>query len=150
MTMIDQPDALTRPPGTRGTAGRWMHLVNWFTLWVLRTPLIRRLADGQVCELRFTSARGQQQVVLPVMYAQRGSTVVVLVGGAQRKRWWRSFATPRVVHVLLRGTGRTGLGRVVMPGSADRADAATIYTIRHPKIPVEQDPIVVIQLDPAG
>lgn len=122
--------------------------VNAFTRWVLHTPVLRRMADRQVCELRFTGTRSGRDVVLPVMYAQRGEQLVVLVGGPEQKTWWRNFTRPHPVRVLLRGVTRTGIGRVVADGAAGRADAAAIYATRFPNLPAEDDPLVVITLDP--
>lgn len=133
--------------GGRHPARPRLRVVNAFTRWVLRTPVLRRLADHQVCELRFTGARSGRAVVLPVMYAQQGDRLVVLVGGADRKLWWRSFAQPHPVRVLLCGVVRTGTGHVVAAGAAGRAEAAAVYTDRFPELPVQDDPMVVITLD---
>jgi hypothetical protein len=122
---------------------------NTFTLWILHVPIVQRLADGQVCELRFTARRSGQQVVLPVMYAQRGNTLVILVGGPEHQRWWRNFARPYQVQVWLRGVSRSGTGRVVNVRSTQRAEVARIYTSRFPDLPVEDDPMVVIELEPS-
>lgn len=138
-----------------GAAGRARHrtrprlrYVNAFTRWILHTPVLRRLADGQVCELRFAGRRSGQPVVLPVMYARRADTIVVLVGGPEQKRWWRNFTRPHPVRVWLRGVARTGIGRVVAGRAAGRAEAARVYAGRFPNLPVEDDPLVVITLDP--
>src|SRR5215831_7582467 len=82
---------------------RPMAVANAFTRWILHVPLLRRLADRQVCELRYTGSRTGRPVALPVMYARRGDRVVVLVGGADQKSWWRNFTTPAAVRVLLAG-----------------------------------------------
>jgi F420H(2)-dependent quinone reductase len=136
----------------RGTARGRAHptrprlrVVNAFTCWVLRTPALRRLADHQVAELQFTGTRTGRLVRLPVMYAQRGDQLVILVGGPERKRWWRNFTRPHPVRVLLRGVPRTGIGHVVGVG---RAEAADIYAARFPELPVGHDPMVLITLDP--
>lgn len=121
---------------------------NAFTLWVLHTPMVERLAEGQVCELRFQASHSHREVVLPVMYAQLDDLLVVLVGGPDGKRWWRNFIQPHRVEVLLRGVVRTGIGRVVATGSPQRIDAARIYTAKFPDLAVENDPLVVIDLDP--
>ncbi|MEV0267876.1 hypothetical protein AB0H43_03800 [Hamadaea sp. NPDC050747] len=73
--------------------------------------------------------------------------LVVLVGGPDGKRWWRNFTSPRRVQVLLRGSGRTGVGRLVLAGSPQRPEAAGIYSSRFPDLEVRDDPIVVIDLD---
>src|SRR5690349_13218964 len=92
---------------------RPLALVNAFTRWILHVPLLRRLADRQVCELRFAGVRTGRPIVLPVMYARRADRVVVLVGGSDQKTWWRNFIKPTGVRVLLAGTTRTGTGHVV-------------------------------------
>jgi hypothetical protein len=137
-------------PRDRRLGRRPLALVNAFTRWILHVPLLRRLADRQVCELRFTGARTGRPVVLPVMYARRGDRVVVLVGGADRKTWWRNFARPTAVRVLLAGTTRTGTGHVVGPTSPERTEATRVYAERFPDIPAESDPMVVIDLDRAA
>lgn len=124
-----------------------MRLWNSFTLWVLHRHALRRLADRQVCELRFIGAQSGRPVVLPVMYAQRGDTLVVLVGGPEQKHWWRSFRQPHAVRVWLQGVDRFGTGRLVETGSPKRSDAARIYNAKYPDLPVEDDPIVMITLD---
>ena len=124
-----------------------LRLVNAFTRWILRTPALRRLADRQVCELRFAGARSGCPVILPVMYAQRGEQLVVLVGGADRKLWWRSFTQPHPLRVLLRGVRRTGTGHVITSGAAGRVEAASLYATRFPDLPAQDDPMVVITLD---
>ena len=73
---------------------------------------------------------------------------MVLVGGPDRKRWWRNFTRPYPVRVLLRGVTRTGTGHVVAAGTAERDEAAGIYAARFPDIPARDDPLVVITLDP--
>jgi hypothetical protein len=139
-----------------GAAGRGRHPtrprlrhVNAFTRWILHTPVLRRLADGQVCELRFAGRRTGRSVVLPVMYAQHADRIVVLVGGPEQKRWWRSFTQPHPVRVWLRGVARTGMGHVVADGAAGRAEAVGVYAARFPDLHVEDDPLVVVTLDPA-
>jgi hypothetical protein len=140
------PQTKSRADGQHPTHPR-LRVVNAFTRWVLRTPVLRRLADHQVCELRFVGARSRRPVVLPVMYAQQGDRLVVLVGGADHKLWWRSFTQPHPLQVLLRGEVRTGTGRIVAASTPGRAEAAAIYAARFPELPVQDDPIVLITLD---
>jgi hypothetical protein len=137
-------------PRSRRLGRRPLAIANAFTRWVLHVPLLRRLADRQVCELRFAGAKTGRPVVLPVMYARRADRVVVLVGGADQKTWWRNFTRPAAVRVLLAGISRTGTGHVVGPSSPERAAAAQVYAGRFPDIPVEADPMVVIDLDALG
>ena len=118
----------------RRRSGPRLGFVNAFTRWVLRTPVVRRLADRQVIELRYTR-NDRRSVALPVMYARRGERLVVLVGGSEGKRWWRHFVRPRPVQVLLRGAVRTGTAHVVASTDSRRREAVDIYTKRFPEIP---------------
>jgi F420H(2)-dependent quinone reductase len=113
---------------------------------LLRTPWLRRTLDGTVCELRFTGRHSGRPVALPVMYAEHGDQVVVLVGQPAGKRWWRNFLEPHPVQARLRGVLRAGVGHVVHTGSADRAEACSIYADRFPDVPAQADPFVSITL----
>lgn len=135
----------TRPSGRLD--GRPLALVNRFTRWVLHVPILRRAADRQVCELRLVGARTGRPIVLPVMYARQDDRVVVLVGGADQKTWWRNLRQPAAVEVLLAGVRRTGTGHLVGLASPERAEAAKVYAARFPGVPVETDPMVIIELD---
>jgi hypothetical protein len=123
-------------------------LFNAFTRWLLHTRVLRRLVERHVCELRYTGVRSGRQVVLPVMYAQHDERIVVMVGRADHKRWWRNFTRPHPVRVWLRGGARTGVAHVVAADATGRADAAAIYAARFTKHAVHDDPMVVIALDP--
>ena len=127
---------------------RRLRPVNGITTWILHTPVLRRLADRQVCELRFVGVRSGRTIKLPVMYAERDNRVVVLVGGPQRKRWWRNFLRPHPVEVWLRGRTRPGTGRVVRVGAADRYAVEQVYRARFPDIAGDADPFVLITLVP--
>lgn len=123
-----------------------MRHVNAVVRLLLRARLLRRLVDGAVCELAFTGRRTGRKISLPVMYAQRGDRVVVLVGDPAAKRWWRNFSQPHPVRVLLRGAPRTGVGVVVAAGNPAWNEANGIYTARFPDLPAGDDPFVVITL----
>jgi hypothetical protein len=97
------------------------------TLLALHAPLVHRLLDGAVCELRFTGRRSGLVVRLPVTYARRGSDLIVLVGGAADKTWCRSFVQPYVVHVCLAGVWYTGIGHPVSAGAEGRPRAVGAY-----------------------
>jgi hypothetical protein len=125
---------------------RRLAATNSVVLAVLRSPM-HRLLDGSVCELQFVSRRGQRRVALPVMYAESASDLVVLVGGARGKSWWRSFMQPYPVDVRLLGTWRAGTGRTVRFGEPGRAAALDAYRQRYPDVPVDDaDPFVVITI----
>lgn len=137
--------------GRRVPARRRLAVVNALTLLALRTPLVHGLLDSAVCELRFTGRRSGRVVTLPVMYARQGGDLIVLVGGAAGKTWWRSFAQPHVVHVRLQGVWHEGIGRTVPAGAEGRPTAGYAYHARFPRVRVDDaDPFVVITLPPDG
>src|SRR5262245_62025250 len=134
---------MTTVTSDRRLGRRQLALINVFTRWILRVPVLRRLADRQVCELRFAGVRTGRSIVLPVIYARQDDRLVVLVGGADQKSWCRNFRQPRTVQVLLAGTVRTGTGRVVGLASPERAESARLYSTRFPGVPVQTDPMII-------
>lgn len=114
---------------------------------LLRSPF-KRLLHG-VCELKYSGRRTGRAVALPVLSARAGDRVVVYVGRAGAKTWWRNFAEPWPVSVKLTGGDRRGTGRIVVPADPDREQVATIYRRVHPKVDTADEPLVVIDLAPA-
>jgi hypothetical protein len=114
--------------GRRAGPPRW---VNRVVRAVLHSPLLHRLLDARLCELRYRTPRSGRTVALPVAYALDGDRVVVMVGNADRKRWWRAFRQPRPVSLLLRRRSRDGVGRIVDPSDPSYAHARLTYRLRH-------------------
>ncbi|HEU0237944.1 MAG TPA: hypothetical protein VFR11_01520 [Micromonosporaceae bacterium] len=79
------------------------------------------------------------------MYAIDGSDVVVLVGDAPAKSWWRAFRRAQNVQIRRGGAVRTGMGRVIRPDDEQYESAATAYEHRHGIRPAGNDQIVVIE-----
>jgi hypothetical protein len=120
---------------------------NAVVLGLLRSPLGRLL--GGLGELEFTGRRSNRAVRLPVQYARDGDRVVVHVGRAADKQWWRNFTDPHPVRVHARGATLVGIGRVVRTGDADRPEAERVYRQRYPKAtPSTNDPMVLIEPAP--
>lgn len=141
----------TVAPVGRRRVWRRQAVISALTLLVLHAPLVHRLLDRAVCELRFTGRRTGRVVTLPVMYASHGGDLVVLVGHAARKTWWRSFTRPHVVHVRRNGIKYVGIGRTVTAGADGRLAAMGAYRARFPRVRVnDADPFVVITMRPEG
>jgi hypothetical protein len=112
---------------------------------VLRSPLGRRF--GGVCELRFVGRVSGRDIALPVQCAQEGTQLVVYVGHAAGKRWWRNFVDGHDVQVRHAGIIHAGRGRVVDSENRDRACAEQVYHRRFGKVEIAPtDPMVVIDL----
>jgi hypothetical protein len=120
---------------------------NAVVLGLLRSPLGRLL--GGVCELEFTGRRSNRAVRLPVQYARDGDRVVVHVGRAAGKRWWRNFTDPRPVRVHAAGVTLGGIGRLVRAGDVDRTEAERVYRQSYPNAMLStNDPMVLIEPAP--
>src|SRR5439155_13799915 len=88
--------------------------------------------------------RSGAEVALPVIFAQDGDRIVVLVGDAPGKTWWRNFRAPYPVQVHRGGRTQSGTGRVLEPGDEDYPHAAYTYTKRHGLVPQPTDRLLVI------
>lgn len=115
---------------------------------LLRSPL--RVIMRGVCELEYAGRRTGRTVALPVAFACENDQLVVYVGHAAGKTWWRNFVEPWPVSARVDGVDRPGTGRVVLRTDPDRAQAAGIYRRRRPRAQVADEPLVVIDLAPTG
>jgi hypothetical protein len=116
-----------------------------FLLALLHSPFGRLF--GGVCELRFVGRVSGRSISLPVQGAREGTQLVIYVGHAQGKRWWRNFIDGLQVQMHVAGVSYLGHGRVVDVGHPDRAWAERTYHGRYPKVELLAiDPMVVIDL----
>ncbi|MHA6781936.1 nitroreductase/quinone reductase family protein [Pseudonocardia saturnea] len=121
-----------------------------FFLAILRSPVGRLL--GGVCELRFVGRVSGRDIALPVQCAPTGTQqLVIYVGRAGTKRWWRNFRGGHVVRVRVGGVVHTGHGRVVDVDDPDRAWVERVYARRHRKVHVvPDDPLLLVDLAADG
>jgi hypothetical protein len=112
---------------------------------LLLSPLHRALSRG-VMLLRFRGRRSGVAITLPVQYATVDlTTLVVYVARPETKLWWRSFTDgDRVLAVRLRGTSRTGTGRVLTSADTGFDVAAAAYRTRWPKVRLTPDVTMVL------
>lgn len=116
-----------------GTALRlWRAAVNPPVTALLRSPL-HPLLSGALALLTYTGRRTGALHTIPVTYAERDGSLVVLVGRPEEKAWWRNLGEPQPVSIRLRGVERAGIARVLPPGSAELAEALRVYRARHPR-----------------
>jgi hypothetical protein len=98
---------------TPGPAARLVRVVSSaVVVAVLRSPL-RRLLDPRLVALSYTGRTSGRSFSIPVAYARDHDDLVVFVGDHDRKQWWRNFADPRSVRVLLRGREYDASAQVV-------------------------------------
>jgi hypothetical protein len=80
---------------------------------------------------------------LPVMSAPDGDDLVVLVGHADRKQWWRNVSSPTGVRLLRGGTWQDAVGRAVAPGDPSHRQASAAYLARFPRAVAGPDAVLV-------
>jgi hypothetical protein len=102
---------------------------------LLRSPL-HRLLSGSTDVLRYTGRRSGRTITTPTQYARHGDDVVILVGRADNKSWWRNFrGDARSIEVLLGGRWVTMTARAVI--GADEPEVAAplldAYLTRFPR-----------------
>ncbi len=119
-------------------------IVNRAVLAVLRSPL-HGLLDGRVCELAYLGRRSGREIALPVMYAEHGHELVVLVGDAAGKRWWRNFTEPAAIAVRQGGRVRAGIARLAEPDDPAYSAAVAAYARRHHVAHRPTDRLLLIQ-----
>ena len=100
-----------------------------------------------MCELRFVGRVSGRTIALPVQCAREDTRLVIAVGHASGKRWWRNFLDGHDVRVRLGGVRYRGRGHVVDADHADRGAAERSYHRRHPGVEVSPtDPMVIVDL----
>jgi hypothetical protein len=139
--------SLTASVRTRRPNRHHHPVLNRVVLAVLRSPL-HPLLDPGICELRYRGRRTGRAVSLPVLYAPDGDRLVVLVGDAAHKRWWRGFAAPAPVQVRRKGRVREGWARLLEPGTPDFGRVAAAYRRRQGLAVEATDRLLLIE--PSG
>jgi deazaflavin-dependent oxidoreductase (nitroreductase family) len=124
-------------------------LANPIVSAVLRSPL-HRLASGGLMLITFTGRRTGTQHTIPVQYAHDDEGIVVAVGWAAQKRWWRNLRGGGEVELVVRGR-RMPAHAEALTGAEDpvRVSAALArYLARFPKaakdLAAVEDAVVVL------
>ncbi|MDH3724829.1 MAG: nitroreductase family deazaflavin-dependent oxidoreductase, partial [Thermoleophilia bacterium] len=124
----------------------------------LANPIVRatlrsrlhRLLSGALILVTYTGRRSAREFTIPVMYVQTGARLVVFVGDAEHKQWWRNLRGGAPVEVQLRGSRHRGHA-VAVRGSAGELDAPLReYLARFPKAAravQQEDPLVMVLVD---
>lgn len=122
-------------------------------LMALRLPTGLRHTVG---ELRYEGRHSGRHIALPVQPVRVGDSVVVRVGHADTKTWWRNFRSPHPVSIRIDGEWLTGTGRLVVPGTIEHEQLDVAYQSGRPRGQSSAaDPYVVIEpaehgQEPAG
>jgi len=115
----------TLTPHAAHTAGR----MNQLMVRLLQSRA-HRLASRWFCLVRYTGRRSGRVFCTPTQYVEYGVDILILVGHAESKSWWRNFQTPggHDLQVLVGGEWRSLRG-VAVVGSQDPNEAARLLAI---------------------
>lgn len=105
--------------------------MNPFMVWLLQSPL-HQLVSGSHLLVRYRGRRTGFERCFPVGYARQDDEVVILVGRADAKTWWRNFLTEWPVTLVIRGHTVQGTGQVVKGDTEEGAGLARVYFRRFP------------------
>jgi deazaflavin-dependent oxidoreductase (nitroreductase family) len=100
-----------------------MGYANRAVLAILRSPA-RTVLDRKICALRYAGRRTGRVYTLPVQYARTPDGVVIAVGSAGRKSWWRNLRTASKVEIWLDGRWHAAAAELVAPTARPEAEAA--------------------------
>lgn len=103
---------------------------------VLQSPA-HRLMSGSICAIRYRGRRSGTTYSTPTQFASHGDGLVIFVGRADTKTWWRNFREDRELDVLVAGEWRAMVGRAVLDAVEPDAFAPLMegYLLRFPKAP---------------
>ncbi|MGV9711356.1 hypothetical protein ACWDTI_11900 [Gordonia sp. NPDC003424] len=91
------------------TIQRGAALFNKAVIPLLGLPGIRSVTQGSFTVLRYTGRKSAKRVELPVQYRRSGNMVIVGVGAADNKNWWRNFTGEGgPISLTLDGQERSG------------------------------------------
>lgn len=129
------------------------HLVNPVVVAVLRSPL-HRLLSGALILITYRGRRTGRERTIPVMYAEDGDRLIVFVGDAPAKQWWRNLRGGAPVEVRLRGARRSGLATAAQGDDGGLDAPLATYRARFPRAArataVERPVMVLIDLTSPG
>ncbi|MFW0794809.1 nitroreductase/quinone reductase family protein [Gordonia sp. CPCC 205515] len=84
-------------------------IINKAVIPFLGLPGVKSLTKGSFTVLRYTGRKSGTQIELPVQYRRSGNTVIVGVGAAGHKTWWRNFTGDGApIELTLDGTWWSG------------------------------------------
>jgi len=106
--------------------------INVFMKGTLRSPL-RRLFHKSVLILHYKGIRTEKEYSLPVMYAKSEKYLIVVVGLAETKKWWRNFRGGHSVSVEWQGEKYDTTGALSQEVTEDSKRALQAYFEKFPR-----------------
>jgi deazaflavin-dependent oxidoreductase (nitroreductase family) len=102
---------------------------------LLESPA-HHILSGTTILVRYSGRRTGTEYTTPVQYAEAGQGLVVLVGDADAKTWWRNFTEMGQMQVLLRGEW-IPMTAHALRGSEDPEAVTPLlrsYALRYPRV----------------
>ena len=93
---------------------------------ILRSPVHWLLSAGLML-ITVTGRKTGRRYTIPVGYHEAADAIVVLVGEAPSKTWWRNYREEAPIELLVRGRHLSGRAKVLSPASEEfrtRAEAS--------------------------
>jgi len=94
------------------------HVYNPIVSWLLQSPFHSGLSKD-VLLIAFTGKKSGKEYITPVQYVRDGSTIWIVVGWPENKRWWRNLGGGAPVRLCLQRQWLSG-DAVVFDGEAGR------------------------------
>jgi hypothetical protein len=112
-----------------------MGFANTIVEKIIQSP-VHPMLSGSTVLIRYTGNRTGNEYTLPVQYAGAQHGLVVMVGDAETKTWWRNFIDMGQVHVLLKGTWVPMTAHALRGEEEPEAVTPLLrsYAIRFPKV----------------
>ncbi len=112
-----------------------MGLANTVVEKILQSPA-HPILSGSTALIRYTGNHTGERYTLPVQYADAHNGLVVMVGQADTKTWWRNFIDMGQVKVLLKGTWIPMTAHALRGEEEPEAVTPLLrsYAIRFPKV----------------
>jgi hypothetical protein len=110
---------------------------------ILGSPARGLLASSLVL-LRVRGRISGVEFELPVQFARTAGGIVIVPGRPERKQWWRNLVKPSAITVLIDGTWRLAVARLVVADDPEHATALADYRHRWSKITVPADTPLVL------
>ena len=105
---------------------------NPIMVWLLQSPL-HRLVSGSHLLVRYRGRKTGIERTFPVGFATAGDDLVILVGRAEAKTWWRNFLAPWPITVVRQGRSIGATGVAVRGETDEGLRLARAYFDRYPR-----------------
>lgn len=110
-----------------------MRIGNIFMNWLLRSPLHGLLSKNFML-ITVKGRKSGKAYTLPVAYARTEDQVIVLVGWAEKKTWWRNLIDGGTVELTIAGQTYNGKAQVLRKGQTAQGllSALEVYCRKYP------------------